>query len=380
MSQDNMQPLSVPAVSGPMKIIKISQSGATGALQEQEVTLTAPRFDVQDKIESLSESISKRAQVRSIQEAATLATFPFLLRDGMKGIMFDEYNQQPSTWQQLAKVVPSDKPAEDYVENNQLGLLPPVGELQAFPEVDGSMDRVIRIVNTKRGMIWAVSREMVRFDRLNMIMQYVENLGRAAKLTQEQAVYSVLQTTANYTRNSTTGDNDVGANTLTGTFSAIVINTAYATLATMRDRKSGTPLYPMPDTFICSPRLAQAAKQLFLSPALYRLGGATTNDVYGTGGGVGANVFKDLISTIIVSPFMGGGSLQYNWIMCQAKRGLVYQEVEPFNLLSADANNGDLTEGRFVWDKLRYRADLFFGVGLTNDRWPDEGMGAFSRN
>lgn len=366
MSADNMQPLSVPAVSGPMKIIQISQSSATGALQEREVTLTAPRFDVQDKIESLSESIRKRAKVQSLQEAATLASFPFLLRDGMKSIMFDEYNQTPSTWQQLAKVVPSDKPAEDYVENNQFGLLPPVGELQAFPEVDGSIDRVIRVANTKRGMIWSVSREMVRFDRLNMIMQYVENLGRAAKLTQEQAVYSVLTTTGNYTRNSTTGDNDVGANTLTATFSAITINTAYATINTMRDRKSGTPLYPIPDTFVCGPRLAQAAKQLFMSPTLYRLGGNSTNDVYGTGQN---NVFKDIVSTIIVTPFLGGGSTQYNHILCQAKRGLVYQEVDPFNLLSADDKSGDLTEGRFVWDKLRYRADIFFGVGLVNDRF-----------
>ena len=56
IQRDGDRPLlETPAVanSGPMKIIKIEPSSATGALQEREITLQAPRMDTQDITQSL---------------------------------------------------------------------------------------------------------------------------------------------------------------------------------------------------------------------------------------------------------------------------------------------------------------------------------------
>ena len=362
-------PLVTPAVNspGPIRIIKIEPSSATGALIEREVPVReAPRMDAQDRSQSLTETVIKRAGVRSLQEAATLATFPALLRDGLKPILFSSYADTPSTFAQLTFNESSSKPAEDWLELNQLGLLPPVAELGPYPEVDANVDRAVRIVNTKRGMIFGISEELVKFDRLNMIRQYPDNLGRAAKLTQEQAVYSALTTTGNYVRNSTTGDNDIGVNTATATFSAITFNTAIATLATMRDRKSGTPLNVNPNTVVVGPRMAQAVRQLILGPTLVRASANNAAEVYGTGQ---YNGWKGMIDTIIVSPFMGGGSVQYNWIVGERGKGLVYQDVEPLQMLTAGTATGDLTEGYFLYDKIRYRVRIWFGTGFTNDRF-----------
>ena len=76
-----------------------------------------------------------------------------------------------------------------------------------------------------------------------------------------------------------------------------------------------------------------------------------------------------MIDTIIVSPFMGGGSLQYDWILCERGKGLVYQEVEPLQMLNAVNDANDISEAYFVYDKLRYRVRIWFGTGLMNDRF-----------
>lgn len=361
-----------PASTGAMKVIKINRNERTGEATSAEIQeVSAPRFDSQDATQMMEAHVVKEASkrsgrtIRSMKEAATLATFPSLLRDGILPILFNSYNETPVTWNKLAFTQSSNKPAEDWLELNQLGLLPAVGELNPYPEIDGAVDRAVRIVNTKRGMIFAVSEEMWKFDRLNMIRQYPDNLGRAARMTQEQAVYSVLTTTANYTRNSTTGDNDIGANTATATFSATTLNTAIATLQTMRDRKSGTPLNINPNTLVVAPRLAIAAQQLIMSPMLVRASANNAAEVYGTGQRNGFG----FIDNIIVTPFLGGGSTQYNWILGERGKGLVYQDVEPLQMLTLGADAGNLSEGYFVYDKIRYRVRIWFGAGMQNDRF-----------
>lgn len=366
------QPLVAPSVTGAMQIIKIAPSAATGALQEHVTELTERRIDAQDSSQMLEAFILRESsakaghRVYSLKEAATMAGFPALLRTGMQAILFDTYNETPSTFRGFVKTVTSNNESETWVEGNQLGLLPEVAELNPYPEVDANLDRALRIVNTKRGMIFGVSEEMWKFDKLNMIRQYPENLGRAARLTQEQAAYSVLRTTGNYVRNSTTADNDIGANTATATFGAATLNTAIATLATMRDRKSGTPLNVNPNTLIVPPRLSIAARQLVLSPILVRASANNAAEVYGTGQ---TNGFNNVVDTVIVSPFMGGGSLQYDWALMERGKAIVYQEVEPLQMLTAGMDASNLTEQYFVYDKIRYRVRIWFGCGMLNDRF-----------
>lgn len=304
---------------------------------------------------------------RNLREVATTSEFPTLLRVGLKQILFDSYDQTPSTFQEWARAEQSDKPAEDWLEMNRLGTLPFVGEGDPYPDADVAIDRAVRIANAKYGMKFAVTEEMIKFDKSNQIRQFPTDLGEAAKQTLEATAYSVLTNTSNYTRNSTTGDNDVGANTLTLTFSAAGLITAFATLSTMKDRKSGRYFNISPDTLIVAPRLEFAAKQLLMSPSLSPVGsGATAGAglpfVYGAGT---TNVFKGMINRIIVTPWIGTG---YQWALMKSKRAVVYQEVEPLQLLTGAIdyqNNG----AYFNYDRIEYRVRLWFGFGMLNDRF-----------
>lgn len=298
----------------------------------------------------------------SLREASTTSEFPALLRDGLKAILFNTYNDQPVTYDQWVRSEPSNKPAEDYLELARLGTLPIVPEGNPYPEAEGATDRTVRIINNKYGMIFAITEEMIRFDRVNMIKQYPQDLGAAAKTTIEEQSYNVLNNSANYTRNSTTGDNDVGANTAATTFSASGLLTAYAVIRTTKDRRSGRYLGIIPDTLIVAPQLEWAAKQLLLSDSLVRAFGGSSQEVYGTGQ---MNVIRGAVKTIIVSPYMG---TSYQWALIAKQKAVVYQEVEPLQLLIDDVRSVQ-NEAYFVYDKIRYRVRVWFGVGMVNDRF-----------
>lgn len=350
------------------KIIEIADPQA-GTLKE--TTVTAPRLDEQDKRDVAAERMARLAEsiktgrFTTLREVATTSEFPLLLRVGLKQILFDSYEQTPSTFQEWARAEQSDKPAETWLELNRLGTLPFVGEGDPYPDADVAVDRAVRIVNAKYGMKFAITEEMIKFDKSNQIRQFPMDMGEAAKQTLEEVAYGVLTNSNNYVRNSTTGDNDVGANTAATTFSPAGLITAYATLNTMKDRKSGRYFHITPDTLIVTPRLEFAAKQLLLSPELMPVGSGATSGapfIYGAGT---SNVFRGVVNRIIVSPWLG---TSYQWVLMKAKRAVVYQEVEPLQLLVGQIdyqNNG----AYFNYDRIEYRVRLWFGFGMLNDRF-----------
>jgi phage major head subunit gpT-like protein len=208
-----------------------------------------------------------------------------------------------------------------------------------------------------------VTEEMLKFDKSNQIRQYATDMGEAAKQTMEAIAYGVLTNSNNYDRNSSTGDNDVGSNYLSSTaLSATGLITAYTTLATMKDRKSGRYFNILPDTLICTPSLEFSARMLLMAPELHRASAYSTAEVYGTGG---ANPFRGIVNRIIVSPWMGTG---YAWVLMKAKKPVVFQEVEPLQLLTGQIdyqNNGSY----FIYDRIEYRVREWFGMGMLNSRY-----------
>lgn len=302
------------------------------------------------------------SKYQSFREAAGTSEFPSLLRLGFKQILFNTFNDFPTTYQDWVQVTTSDKQGEDYLEMNSLGVLPTVPEGTLYPEVGGSIDRAVRIANNKKGMIFAITREMIKFDKTNQMKQFPQDLGRSAKQTLEADCYSVLTTSGNYVRNSTTNDNDVGANTAATTFSATGLLTALRTLRTMKDRKSGRYFGIQPNTLLVTPGLEFAAKQLLMSADVQRAHGNTSVEVYGTGT---SNPFRGVVNKIIVSPWVG---TTYEWVLMEPKMSVVMQQVEPLQLL-VESVTGVQNEAYFLYDVIRYRVSLWYGVGMLNDRY-----------
>jgi len=348
-NQENSLPVVAPNVTS--KVIQIVDPQA-GMLRETAIS----NLSVPTRINENGGLLSGR--YTSLREAANTAEFPALLRDGLKAILFDTYTSTPAVYPDVIfRTDQSSKPAEDYLEGNQFGALPLVAENNPYPEAKMDLDRTVRIVNNKRGMIFAITEEMIKFDKVGMIKQMPENLGQAARYTLDIDLFGILTTTGNYTRTVAAGDNDLGNNTAATTFSAAGLNTALNTIRTMKDRKSGQYFNIIPDTLIVTPALEMAAKQLLLAPSLQIPGdGVATAKVYGTG--MGANPFRGMVNTIIVTPYLG---TSYQWLLFQKRGFALMQEVEPLQLLLEDSARSVVNEGYFIYDKLRYRVRLWHG-------------------
>jgi hypothetical protein len=341
------------------KIIKILDPQA-GTLQETVID-SNPVSTVDAK--QLFEGIRRNGKRITLEEASTTGEFPVILRDGIRSIVFDSYAGQPTTWQEWAMQMPSDKPAEDWVEESQIGELPVVSENTPYTEFKQDLDRTLQIKNYKRGGIISVTEEMIRFNRLNILKRQAEKLGRAAANTRDQACYSVAFATGNYTRTTAAGDNDIGNNTAAAIFGPSTLATAFATIRTMKDRKSGVYLGIEPDTLIVHSNLEFFAKQLLLSPSLQAFVQKPVVDApYGQGT---ANPFKGLIKQIIVSPRV---ATAWGWCLMQARQAVVLQEVEGLQILQESVGQVQ-QEGYFRYDNIRYRVRDWYGVGMLNDRY-----------
>lgn len=338
------------------KIIQILDPQA-GTLKETVLEQQAtPGLETRQLFES------KNGRRITLQEASTTAEFPVILRDGIRSIVYSSYAAQPTTWQEFTQVMPSDKPAEDWVEESQIGELPIVHEGTLYPEFKLDLDRTIQIKNYKRGGIISVTEEMIRFNRLNILKNQADELGRSAANTRDVAVYAVVNTTGNYTRNSTTADNDIGANTGSAIFGPSTLGTAFSTLRTMKDRKSGVYLGVMPDTLLVAPQLEYFAKQLLLSPVLAPyVPKPVVDSPYGQGS---SNPFRGLINTIIVSPRLTGA---FGWVLMARNRAVMLQEVEGLQILQTGQNV--TYEPYFRFDNVAYRVRDWYGVGMFNDRF-----------
>lgn len=306
--------------------------------------------------------LEANGRAMTLREAAEITTsdFPQLLRTGLRPILFSEYAAFPGTHMAWIGEERSDQEYETGIEANRLGKAPIVDENESYPEVTFKLDRSVQIHNQKRGFILPITWEMVRYDRTGMIRQAISDIAGALAYTEESDAYDVLGTSGNYTRNSTTGDNDIGANTAATTFSASGVNTAFNTLRTMKDRDSGRYLGIMPDTIVTGVGNEMAAKQLLLSPQLSGMGETDAVLTYGTGT---SNPFRGMVNQIIVSPFLG----QYEWVLMQRGKAIKKFVVEDLELLEESQNAN--SSAYFERKAIRYRADKVYGIGMWNDRF-----------
>lgn len=334
----------------------------------QDVTPVAPKVDLDESVipyprDRRGRIVVNPEEIDLAEAGAELSTynFPDALRMGLQVDLFTSYNEQAVTYPVWARVTNSSKQQEEYLFDSAIGMPPIVQEGQPYPEVSTDFDSGLIIRNFKRGYIMSVTEEMQKFDQVGKVREMPELMGRGMRREEEQRCMDVITTTGNYTRNSTTGDNDEGANQANVTFSATGLITAFNTLRTMKDRRTGLYLGVNPNTLIVTPKLWWAAQQLIGSNQVGRQGGNTTNEVYGTGLN---NAFFNVVSTIIVSPEFGSS---YGWALMEARRAVTFQRVEGITLLTESM--GAVTDGYFTRDVIRYRARNWFGVGMRDDRF-----------
>lgn len=285
--------------------------------------------------------------------------FPDLLRMGVRFDVFGGYNETATVYEGIVKRIPSTKHQEEYQDDAGLGVPPIVLEGQDYPTVAVSIGGGKIIPNYKRGFLIEVSEEIQRFDMSGKVRDTANQIGRAMRVGRDQAVMNVLTTTTNY--NVLNLNDQAGNNTQTLTFSPINLNLALALMVTQKDRISGQYLGVAPQVLVIGPLLERFARTLISSPEMMRVGGNTTNDVYGQGTG---NPFFGAVSKIIVSPRFGAS---YQWALIDPFRLIYFQEVEGLQVLTEAGNM--TSETWLKRDVIRYKARDWYGVGMRDDRY-----------
>jgi hypothetical protein len=293
----------------------------------------------------------------SLREAAefSMSEFPQLFRSALKPILFGEYAGWPGTHQFW---IDEEMVNQEYVTgiaNSGIGKLPVRPEGGSYTEIDVALDRSVQIQLQDRGAILPVTWEAIHYDRTGIVRDWLRDMAGAMAFTEEDDAYTVLTTTTNYTLSDTTGDNDVGANTQTLTFSASAMVEALSLLRTMKDRKSGRYLGVMPDTLIVGAGLEMAAKQLLVSSELRGMGDTDAVLTYGTGT---SNPFRGSVTQIVVSPFLG----EFEWSLME--RGKPIKKFVSADLELLEENMSENSSAYFERRSIRYRVSKIYGVGM----------------
>lgn len=354
-----------------LKKITISDP-QSGRMTEQVIRENMHHMPIleQDPLAEFSETLNRtrvNKGLLSLKEAfVQTPDSANMLRNGFKFLAFTRYRELAAGWEAFVMQENSSLPQEEYLRDGAIGVFPEYKSGEATQFVRSSFEGGVIVKNKQFRAGVEIAMDEIRFDRIGKIKQVAFELGRAGRMTEAKAAFDVLTDTANYVRSNTAGDNDVsdvgsGANTQTLTFNGVNFEAAKRIIGTAKDRKSGSYLGLTADTLICGPALEVAAKQLLMSDTIQRQHGNTSVEVRGTGT---KNIYFGMVNNIIVSPWF---SSSYNWaLMDSSMLPIVFQRVEPFNVIQEDA--GATSESYLVKDSIRYVAMTYFGVGMVDDR------------
>lgn len=281
-----------------------------------------------------------------------------MLRDEIRRIAFQGYSEQRTFYEMVTRRVDSNNQSEYYIRDGLFGTFNEVPSGEEVPAMQRAFEGSAHIVNKRYAQMVSVTGDDIRFDRMNLIRQIPAMMGAAARSTIDAKVFEVITDTSNYTSTSP-ADNDVGSNTSSLVASFENINTARSTINTVRDRTSGQPGMCNADTFICTPRLEMWIRKALDSTETRPVGGNTAIP-FGEGTD---NPFNGMLR-VIVTPLLGK---EYEWALFDStKWGLVYQELEPFNVYQQTMMPNN--HAWFTFDRINYMGSMYFGVGFVDDR------------
>jgi hypothetical protein len=355
----------MPVNAGAAKVIDLSYNteGQVTDIKERRIEQqpsNGSEFNGYRPLETLCEATVGDRKVRlPLRESfLTNPDAANILRSDIRLLAFSALNRMPRSFEGFTSFESSNKPEESYLRDAAIGVIPKAPSGTEAPRMKSGFEGSANIVNNLYRYIVPILGDWIRFDQIGKVRQVSQEMGLSARMTEEYEVYKYITTTTNYTRNSTTGDNDFGANTQTLTFSADGLRTALNIIGTAKDRKSGAYLGYSADTLICGPGLQVPVLQLLRSNMLERTG---ASEAIGTGTN---NPFVGMVSRIIVTPWFDNS---YAWALCDSRRSsFKFLTVEPFNVFEQTPNV--TSESWLHLDTVEYLVKGYFGVGFVDDR------------
>jgi hypothetical protein len=333
--------------------------------QETVITEQArPFLESYDPFKSLLEDQTGRRPYRLMEAMILKPESAIMLRDGIKFIAFSQMARMPQIWKSLCRTETSGRPDELYLRDAAFGTVPkaPSGEQVQF--IDRSFEGSATVSNFLYRIGVKVLGDDIKFDRIGVIRQIAENLGRSAMVTEDDAYFTDITTAGNFTRNSTTNDNDVGANTAATTFNALGLDTALTVISTAKDRKSGQYLSYNADTIFAGPKMEFPIKQMLMAPLLVRASDTGAAEVRGMGQYNPYQINTGSLSRIIIHPKF---SSSYAWSLVDSTvYSYVWQTVDPWTILQE--SQVETSEAWLTMNAIRYVLMGYFGHGFVDDR------------
>lgn len=320
-----------------------------------------PLVGTESAFASLLESDNPRRPYRLMEALVAKPDAANMLRDGFRFLSFAQMRAMEQVWKAVIRTEPSNKPEEEYLRDANFGTIPKKPSGQPVDFITTSFEGATKVVNDPYRVGVMITGDDIRFDRIGKVRQTAEALGRSAKVTEDDAFFTDITTTGNFTRNSTTGDNDVGANTAATTFNALGLDTALTTISTAKDRKSGQYLQYNADTIFLTPKMEYPGKQMLMAPILARAADTGAAEVRGMGT---YNPYQGALRKIIVHPKFGSS---YQWALCDSTVfSYVWQVVESWQILQE--GQIELSEAWLTMNAIRYVIMGYFGHGFVDDR------------
>jgi hypothetical protein len=279
-------------------------------------------------------------------EAATTGDFPSLLRADYEDIVLSAYGSVNQPEQALCYEKPSDQETETYRGLKHIQDLDEVVPQGAeIPEVLLGEKSTAAITNYKYARIASVTKEMVIYNKLSEFTRLASAIGDAMGRTISKKIAAAIETSGNYTAYGSTL-------TLTRANVELMLTKFKTQTATAADGSS-VKLALIPDTILVPPDLTNDAERIVGS---VNIPGSANNDI---------NVLRGKLR-IVESPWLSSSTVWYlmktNWV-----NGLVLQKVigpPPEN--SIQDVNATQSDSVFRYDKISYKTEVLFGVGVVD--------------
>jgi hypothetical protein len=327
----------------------------------------------------------REASFKRMREAVAESSFAQLLRAGVQQFMFDAYNTVPTIFQDLVRVVSSNKYEELYAPlyNSELPVEVRPGE--PFPD-SRIIGLDVHVHNRKWGRVLAFQRELIDDDQTGQISQRAANLGQMMRYIEElEVMRAIVEAENTYEKLPTTGYTTAIGNTPTvpGALTQEGIETADVSLQNMVD-PLGNFMLVMPGTVLVSPSDKFNLLKLLnstLQPSVPGASGESLSTIKSgqTGYTMTINPLQGEY-TAKISRFLPGASAKLGgpglkgpgldgahgaWFLMETQKSVVFQDREGLEIIQENPGGG----AAFQFDEYRYRIRRRFNVKMLDTRF-----------
>lgn len=319
-----------------------------GLIKEKKISIS----DV-----SLKELWEGLVVARGMEESASSTAFPTIAGEIISSVMIAGYDQFPKQGLSLVRVVPSKQKISQIVGWQGIGKLSrssEVREKEDYPAITPPEEKEIRIKNKKNGLVVAVTKEAIFFDRTGQIMGEASMVGAELARWQDEVIMCALidlDATAYDLGDMFSGGNSnsySGAATALGTAAFETMLTYYRKKTDERGRKINTlPGKPV----LMHPADLEFTVDKLLNNEKGPIGTAAQSDV---------NTARGKFQPIL-NPYFTSTTA---WLLGDFKNSARWEEVWP---LETYQRIGGLTEDGFKKDVVaEYKGSIYGGCGYDD--------------